>query len=178
MNSSLAATVFLPLIGILAILLPRPTQEINTSLSVGPWRRIAAVNIDFVVIICCTAPFAFILLLLEWHATGEFVWSFHRTYSRGTDIISFIGLVLIFVLTFYYFYKQAKIQRATAGQFIMGYKIIPEIGAFSDPDYMVRTRGAAIAYCIWPIGFLEIRNRTEDVFSWDKKSYTQAVRVQ
>ncbi len=177
-NSSLAGTLLLPAMGVVAVFFPRPIRMPDGMRPVSIWRRSAALILDLIVVMSIlTPPIVLTMLFLEKLVTGEFVWSVHRTYTQPTDLFMWPIMIFLFVMIFYYFYKHAKLQRSTAGQFILGYTIVPVNDPYLSPKYMNRTFGAAFAGAIWPITLLAMSRRKDGIFWWDQDSNTRAVMV-
>lgn len=54
--SSLAGTILLPIMGIIALFFPRPARKPDDNLPVNIWRRLAALYIDFTVVMSISMP--------------------------------------------------------------------------------------------------------------------------
>lgn len=177
-ESSLISITVLPIIGILGMILPRVQMQNLSDEGVGIWPRFGAFMIDmgmlmFIFTPLLTLPF----LWIEYKYTGDFTWSFYRTFYRKTDLILWGFFLPLFAAIIYYFYKHAQIGKATVGQFIMGYTIIPTGDNKKEAKYIQRIMGGTLAACVWPITLLKFRKIKDGIFWWDEQSNTRAVRT-
>jgi len=166
---------------ILLILLLRYSQISSSGVTTNPVRlrrRLAAFIIDFIVVIMITAPLAsLVIILIESKYTGSFQWSFEREFSRPTDSLIILEIFVIFFLLFYYFYKHLHVNRQTAGQYILGYKIIKDPNETREPRYGRRVLYSFIGICIWPITLFQSFGNPKKIMWWDNSTFTRAVRV-
>ncbi len=113
----LAALLFI----ILLLKIPRQETRIENSESVGIFRIFVAFYFD--VAMLWSAYFAllpFIFLVFESFHTGIFEWGFERDFHQSTDT----AIEMFFVWSMvYYYYKHLLLQKATIGQYVMGYEI-------------------------------------------------------
>lgn len=109
----------------LIILLPRPlAAHLQASgKRAGYWRRFVALLLDYSLLGAVFAPLALIPLLLEWHATGEFSWSFYREFARPTDWATLPVVLALFAIIYFYYDRASRAGRQTVGQFILGYRV-------------------------------------------------------
>ena len=163
-------------IGLFAIFCPRREVLVVPTNPVGIFQRFGALILDiFVVLAAFTPVIALPILLLEAEATGVFAWSFKRDFSRPTDGLLLPGILLMQISLVAYFYFYAAKNRQTIGQYILGYKVAPVIGA--EPKYLTRTFYAVIGMCVWPISTIMATRRIDKAFWWDRASGTRVVRV-
>jgi uncharacterized RDD family membrane protein YckC len=123
--SSINAILVGSVIAVLALLLPRPSAgDIEpVGRTAGYIRRLLAFLIDYSLIMIAVMPLsAFIPLALESLYTGEFVWSFERDYTRASDWLTALPIVVVFVGLYFYFTRTALAGRQTIGQFAMGFR--------------------------------------------------------
>jgi len=174
-NSSPLSIFFALLCGFAAIFFPRIERTDVPRRPVGHWRRYAAVNIDFLVIIALLISLYLLpILAIEYFATGEWKWSYKREKAEFRDLISGIGFLGLYFGLYYYFYKHAALNRPTPGQYIMGYRIIPNGG--DEPRYGQRVFHGA--FNLWlGVFFLYAWSKVKDGnYQWDKATNTKAVR--
>ena len=166
---------------VLLIILLRYSQISSSAVTNNPVRlrrRLAAVFIDFLVVIMITAPLAsLVTLLIESIYTGSFQWSFEREFSRPTDSLIILEIFVIFFLLFYYFYKHLLVNRQTAGQYVLGYKIIKDSNEPREPRYGRRVLYSFVGLCIWPITLFQSFGNPNKIMWWDNSTFTRAVRV-
>ena len=150
-----------------------------TSIPVRLRRRLAAFIIDFFVILVITIPLsALVFLVIESAYTDLFQWSFSRKFARPTDTpVLVVTIFGVYFLMFYYFYKHLRINRQTAGQYILGYKIINDLDEIRNPRYGRRVLYSFIGLCTWPVTLVHSYNNPKKIMWWDKSTFTRAVRV-
>lgn len=127
---------------------------VETSEPVRLWRRFAALVIDLSALYMILDP---VLRPLA------FVWG------------ALIGIGLVFS----WFWLQAQAGRATLGQTVMGYRIVPMEGANGEPEFAFRAIMGFVGLCLWPVTFIAAsqKDATPGTYFWDRQSNTQAVSV-
>jgi uncharacterized RDD family membrane protein YckC len=145
---------------------------------VGVWRRLGAFLIDFVVVLVIVSPFGAIpILIAEGHYSGTFQWAFTRHYSRATDVALISPSAFVAFLALYlYFYLYSRSNRATTGQFILGYRVVAQPGS-NGPNYALRVLLSFVGLCAWPISLFLALRRPEKSFWWDQSTHTRVTRV-
>jgi hypothetical protein len=167
----------LPLCALFGLICPRTVTLQDDKSVVGVWRRLFAVYIDFSVLFALMTPFIIgTVLCFEWIATNEFRWSFSRDFFRRTDFLLWAFILVVMWGCFQYFYQHAKLQKATLGQFIMGYKIV-SCAEKGKPQYLRRVFEGAIAWVFWPIMLFKYAKNKDGIFWWDESTNTRAVRT-
>ena len=113
----LAAVLFI----ILLLKIPRQETRIENSESVGIFRIFSAFYFDMWMLWSVYFVLSsFIFLVFESFHTGIFEWRFERDFHRSTDT----PILMFFVWSMvYYYYKHLLLQKATIGQYVMGYEI-------------------------------------------------------
>lgn len=168
-----------PIIGCAAfslffIFFPKKETSVRKGEYPGLFRRYCAANIDMVIAMMLTFSILFpVMLLIENSARGEWAWSWDTAISPFYIPASFIGILACFVGIYFYFRIHLERGRITPGQYMMGYKII----ATGTPRYNLRIWNGAIWLCYW-IFASAARTEVEGVYTWDKNSNSQAVRVE
>ncbi len=144
---------------------------------VGVWRRLGAFLIDFVIVLVIVSPFGAIpILIAEGHYSGTFQWAFTRHFSRETDIALISPSASgAFLALFLYFYIYSRFNRATTGQFILGYRVVAQPGS-DEPNYALRVVLSFVGLCAWPISLFLALRRPEKSFWWDLKTHTEVTR--
>jgi len=174
MISSPEAIIWCAGIGASLLFFPRAKGQVRQGVYPGLFRRYFAANIDiFVAILSMTALFFPVLLLIENTARDEWVWSWEAPTSPFYIPSLIIGILYCFVGLYFYFRVHLERGRATPGQYMMGYKIIP-IGT---PNYNRRIWNGLFYLWLWIIAWAA-RTEEEGVYTWDKNSNSQAVRVE
>lgn len=130
------------------------TDTIETTEPVLLWRRLTAFIIDLVALFMVLHPIMSMLPIVAAVLAGV-------------------------TLVFCYFWLHSVFQRATLGQNIMGYTILPANGANGDPEYAHRALSSFVATCLWPITIISAsqEDATPGTYHWDRESGTRAVRL-
>ena len=115
--------VIAPCIAAALFLWSKRKTIIKDGVVVGHFRPLAGLYIDLFFITLVMAPIFLIPLGLEYLATGKWVWSVERNFSRPTDIALVAIILLIFVALHCYLKWAAKAPQQTVGQHLMGFKI-------------------------------------------------------
>ena len=162
------------LFGLCLTLFPRQERKIQLDKRPRLFRRFLAAYIDLSIAGCLISGFLFTLLIvIENTARSEWVWSWETAVSPFYIPALIIGVFTTFIAIYFYFRIHLERNRATPGQYIMGYKIIP-VGL---PNYNLRIWNGA--FWMWLCIFAwASRTETEGIYSWDKNTNSQAVRVE
>ena len=176
-SASLMSLMLGVVIGLFALFCPRQEMMANLSKPVGIFQRFGAFLLDFMAVLAAFTPaFKLPILYFEAQATGIFAWSFSRDFARSTDALAVMpGILLAQISLVAYFYFHAAKARQTIGQYILGYRVAPVIGA--EPNYISRTIYAVIGMCMWPISTYMAARRLDKAFWWDRASGTKVERV-
>lgn len=83
--------------------------------------------------------------------------------------------IIGFIFIFLYFSALPRFGRATIGQKLMGYRILPIEN--QTPQYEYRVFYGIVANMLSILTYFEYRNSKTNVFWWDRKSHTLAVYV-
>lgn len=162
------------LVGLTLLLFPRTELAAQHGFRPKLFRRYIAANIDLCIAMFLHFGLMFpLLLLIENSARSEWVWSWEAAVSPLYTPALILGILSCFVGMYFYFKIHLERNRATPGQYIMGYKIIP-VGT---PNYNRRIWNGLLWFWLWIFAFMA-RTETEGVYSWDKNSNSQAVRVE
>jgi len=175
MSSPQAIISAITMNGIL-LFLPKPKTIDYDYKPVGLRRRLIAGLIDlYIAMGGCLAVFVLFILIIEYFATGLFQWSYERPKFIMRDVLGFIMILGCFYGLYYYFYKHAEKGRATPGQYIMGYRIIP--ANTGEPKFGARATHAYITLCLWVFMIIPLLKVKDGIYPWDRKSHTRAVRI-
>ena len=170
-ESVISALVF----SLLIIFFPRIWGQDLPKKPVGLWRRFFAYSIDlFFIVMLCFPVLMMFTLTLEYFATGEWQWSYDRQEMKPRDIFGFIQGIGVFYGLYYYFYKHAALNRPTAGQYIMGYRIIAN--GKGEPKYGERVLHAALNLAFGMFLIFAWAKIKDGNYQWDKATNTKAVR--
>ena len=163
------------MIALAALFWPRKSSQNNSTRPVLILRRLGAFVLDFAIVFAALIPFlGLTMLYLEAQATGEFVWSFSRGFSRPSDWqIMVPGILLIQASVVAYFYLHNILNRQTAGKYILGYVLIGADG--KQPNYVIATTLSVMGMCLWPISLYLAARRANKMFWWDNASNTKAI---
>ncbi len=146
----------------------------------GIFRRWVASIIDMmIVIIALGSVFGAIPILLEWHRTGQFQWTFERSTRTPWDAaVALTGVSIMFAgMLFYETYALVK-QRPSPGACIMGYRIVPDEGTSLDfKRAMLRSLLGFVALCAAYLAPFILRDRKKGKFWLDKVFSTHAVTL-
>jgi uncharacterized RDD family membrane protein YckC len=176
-SSALSLVIAFALAIILALYRPNPSTDDHSRI-VGVWRRFGAFLLDLAVVLMIVAPFGAVpILLAEAKYSGSFQWSFTRHFSRPTDIVLILpGALAALLALFFYFYYYARSQKATIGQFIMGYRVLAESEAAS-PNFVFRVVLSFVGLCAWPVSLVPALRKPNRAFWWDEATRTKVTRV-
>jgi len=173
MTSSPKAIIWCAAVGASLVFFPRAQGQVRRGVYPGLFRRYFAANIDVAVaaflMIAILFPF---LLLIENAARDEWVWSWETATSPFYIPSLIVGVLSCFVGLYFYFRLHLERGRATPGQYMMGYKIIP-VGT---PNYNRRIWNGLFFLWLWIVAWAA-RTEEEGVYTWDKNSNSQAVRI-
>ena len=173
MNSSPEAIIWSASFGACLLFFPRAKGKVRQGVYPGLFRRYFATNIDIVVAMSSIMALFFpVLLLIENAARDEWVWSWEAATSPFYIPSLIVGILSCFVGLYFYFRVHLERGRATPGQFMMGYKVIP-VGA---PNYNQRIWNGVFWLWLWIFAWAA-RTEEEGVYTWDKNSISQAVRI-
>lgn len=161
--SSLQSIAFGLVFLLLILFFPRKEMIMDSEKKMGFLRRLGAIYVDlFVLSIAISGVLTLPLLIIEYHHTGEFKWSFYREYTRATDW--YIGTVMVF-FTFgvwgYYHYRSLMLDRPTIGQYVLGYKIYGNGQAWTRSRILKRFGWTLLTMSIWPGAIF---------FAWSKRN--------
>ncbi len=128
---------------------------VETGEPVRLWRRFAAFLADMVALFLVLHP-----LLSMIHVAAAIL----------------AGVALVFS----YFWLHPVFGRATLGQYLLGYRIVPAGEVNGEPEYAHRTLSALFALCQFPVTFISASqdDAAPGTYHWDRESHTQAVRVE
>jgi hypothetical protein len=177
-NDSMTSTpytiLFCASVGASLLVFPRANGKVRQGVYPGLFRRYFAANIDIAIAVFLVFSFMFpILLLIENTAREEWVWSWETAASPFYLFAFIFGTLSCFVGIYFYFRIHLERGRATPGQYIMGYKVVP----VGPPKYNRRIWNGLFYFWLWIIAW-SARTETEGVYTWDKNSNSQAVRVE
>lgn len=130
------------------------TGVIETLEPVRLWRRFAAFLIDLVALFMVLDPVL-------------------------SGLNEFWGAIIGVTLVFCYFWLHPRFARATLGQTIMAYRIVPAEDASNEPEFALRTVTGFAAVCLWPITVIAAsqKDSVPGAYYWDRETGTQAVMV-
>ena len=151
--------------------------EFDESEAVSFFARFGAVIIDMHYALIIILPLSSIIpLFLEFIITGNFSLSFERDFIRPYDyIVQIPSIIASFVLVYYYFYWHLSNDKATVGQYILGYRIV-----FSDTRepgiYHKRVRLSMLGLWFYPYYFVKALMDKHNSY-WDQECATQVKNV-
>lgn len=153
---------------------PRLPREDYPERRVGIWNRFWACQIDFIVAICLLIGIYIILILIiEYLATGQWQWSYARDEMKVRDVFGEAGIFLLYFGLYYYFYKHAALGRATPGQYILGYRIVP--AEYGVPQFGARVFHGAVALWLSIFTLIFTRKNKTGIYFWDDATNTRAI---
>jgi hypothetical protein len=178
-SSSLVSVLLSIGLGLFLVFYRQQKNGLDQSKIVGVWRRFASFILDFMTVLMVITPLSALpILIAEGVYTGRFQWSFDRDFSRSTDTTYLMpGLILAFIVLYYYFYKHARLNRQTVGQYILGYSVTIGSELDGEPKHVMRVLLSFVGLCIWPISVILALLNREKVFWWDKVTNTRVFRV-
>lgn len=96
---------------------PNPKDAVPDISQIGLVKRFLAFFIDMHVSMFGVLPaICMPILILEYMSTGQWVWSFERDYSRATDGVSFLIMMIGFFGFFFYWIWHSQNKKQTFGQ--------------------------------------------------------------
>ena len=130
------------------------TDLIETPKPVRLWRRFAALAVDLTALYMILHPVLSGLAFLT---------------------AALIGITLVFS----YFWLHGVIGRATLGQTVMGYHIVPAEGANGEPEFAFRAIMGFAGLSLWPLTVIAAsqKDATPGTYFWDRETNTRAVSV-
>lgn len=173
-NSSPESILIFFIASLFSLLFPRKPTTDAPEVPVGIWRRFWAFNLDSIVAVGLIIPVGIIpILIVEYFVTGQWQWSYERNSWQNRDTLSIALVFGSFYGLYYYFYKHAAVGKATPGQYILCYRIIPANSG--TPQFKSRVFHGAIALWLSIITLFMARNIKDGVYPWDTNSNTRAV---
>ncbi len=176
-TSSAAATLLMPFLAIVLTIMSNMAVFFDAKGKVGVFKRFVAAMIDLH--ICCVfviVPAVFLTLVIEYCYTGLWQWSFERSFNRYTDwfvtLFVFAGLYCIYL----YFHKHVKLSKPTAGQFIMGYRIIENETELQELRYKNYLFMSALAGSLWLFSMFSKPDR-EGLYWWERNNGYRALPI-
>jgi hypothetical protein len=82
----------------------------------------------------------------------------------------------VFLLLFFYFYLHLRVNRQTAGQYVLGYRVTAAEGT-AKPNYGTRVVLSFMGLCMWPISLILALRKPSKAFWWDSATNSRVVRV-
>jgi len=139
----------------------------------GLLRRFFAAHIDMGIaghlfLVCLF----FALLLVENIEHETWIWSWEQAQFPYYMPVFLLGILVSFIGIYFYFRLHLERGRATPGQYIMGYKIVPT----GEPNYNLRIWNGLFFLWLWIFAWMA-RTETEGIYKWDKISNSQAIRT-
>lgn len=172
------ALAIAPIIFLICLLGRKDVVPFQVDQTVGIWTRFAAFLIDFVVFVSVIFPFFTLgLLWSEAMWTGEFSWSYSRNFLRPSDWVSWVGLAFLQFIMFVCLRAPPKIGEPTAGQYVMGYMIVPAGSPLDHVKSGYRIWLGLLAFIVWPYTLFHVLRQPGTVYWWDRVSETRAVRT-
>lgn len=161
------------------ILVPRRAVERDHVRQVKIVDVVLSFFIDFVTYILMTAPFvALYSLLLEYHFTGVFTWSFERDYERGMEALIQAALMIgVFFILFGYFYAPILRGQQTPGQYLMGFRVEGLPGSGREPRFGLGLFLGFAGLAMWPVSLALAVGRSDKRFWWNRIAATRLVAV-
>jgi len=164
----------------LVLFYPRPMRDCSISRHISLSRRLVAFILDFGVVLgsCIPIIVMFELIIESYHA-GVFSWSYRRDYLRMTDTVSGLMTIFIFWMLFKYFASIPANGRQTVGQYICGYKIVPQLGIKKANPFGWRAFYGFFALCWWPFTALvpSLNTPVNGQYWWGINTGTKAIWV-
>ncbi len=141
------------------------------------WRRLSAFFLDMLVVLSVAMPPILLVILgVRFFDVGVWEWNFQMVDDPISGLIEFVAVLCMFVTLYVYFWLHNQHQRATIGQYIMGFQILKD----SDhPRFGWSPVIAYIALCsvhMW-IWFKKQEDSDRGWYWWDRAAGTRAVMV-
>lgn len=141
------------------------------------WRRLLAFFLDmFVFLSVAMPPILLVILVFRFIDLGVWDWTFQMADDPISSLIGFVAVLCMFVALYTYFWLHNEHQRATMGQYIMGFQILKD----SDhPRFGWSPVIAYIALCsvhMW-IWFKKQEDSDRGWYWWDRAAGTRAVMM-
>ena len=166
--------IAIAIVSLALLFFPRGEKAIREGIYPGLFKRYFTAYLDLTIAMYLAFSLLFpILLLTENTARKDWVWSWETAISPAYVPVSIVSILLCFVGIYFYFRMHLERGRATPGQYMMGYKIIPT----GVPNYNRRIWVSARYLLLWFLAWTT-DTETEDVYIWDKSSNSQAVCVE
>lgn len=141
------------------------------------WRRLSAFFLDmFVVLSVAMPPILLVILVFRFLDVGVWEWTFQTADDPLSNLTGFVAVMCMFVALYSYFWLHSENQRATIGQYIMGFQILKDS---EHPRFGWSPVIAYIALCsvhFW-IWFKKQEDSDRGWYWWDRAAGTRAVMV-
>ena len=161
------------------LLIPRKPYALG-SLPSGFWRMLGALFFDgFLATVGFSALLAMPMLLAEQSYTGQFHWSFARSYLRPTDWpLGLLAVAGSFMVIFVMRIRAFLVQKPSFGQYLMGFVVLTEGEAPTFGLALKRFGWATMYTLVWPVylAYKAIKNLPKQ--SWDTRTNTKSVRFE
>ena len=174
LTSTPEAIIACATVGISLILFPRNSGNVRQGIYPGLFRRFFAGYIDIYISTFLMFGFLFpILLLVENSARETWVWTWDAAISPLYWWVLTLGIIISFLGVYAYFRIHLERGRATPGQYMMGYKIIPT----GEPNYNRRIWNGLLYFWLWFLAWTA-GTEVDGTYKWDKNSNSQAVCIE
>jgi hypothetical protein len=156
---------------------PRAAPETGLKRPVQIWRRVCAFIIDWhVLLLPLTALLWALQYLFNGLVGGLWNWISPATETSAEATLEVLGLILLFSSTIAYFWLHPKFGKASPGQYIMGYRIIPDPEAAGQPLHFLRMVAAYFALITW-LFWIWFIDSEGGHYWWDRLGRSKAVFV-
>lgn len=162
--------------GTFALVFPQSTTLAKVDQRVEIWRRLFAYLIDLVgAVIVEIFVLGAVLQLITLLVLGTTDLSMIDSSDPIAGVLGFCsffaGVALIYIL----FWLPPKLGRATPGQYVMGYRIVPDsdVPRFGMRPLLIFVVHASVHIWIW----FDARGRNDGHFWWDRVTGTRAMKL-
>jgi len=162
------------LMGVCAVFFPQLDPIKRADQYVSLWRRTVALVVDFHVIVLSAVAVVFVFLRLVLLAIAQ-TWNWTKLDPLSPIIgpMNIVGLIGGFTLILLYFWLLPQKGRATVGQYIMGFQIVPDADR---PKFWLRPLIGYVAIASLPFWiWFDSKGASEGRYWWDRVSGTRPI---
>lgn len=168
-TAALILNIFILAVCAFAMFFPRGSLSVRKDIAVGIGQRFWAAWLDSYVAFYIVAGLMFFIdsLYLTNLSATQFSVVWETPYVR-------LGVMILILIA--YFYGHYRFSKPTVGQYMLGFKLVPEV-SFTRSSLFIRYFWGIWPFIFSPIAWLMLKDIKGGVYSWDRKSKIMAVSL-
>lgn len=164
------------LISVCAVFFPQLAPVDRADKDVSLWRRTCALVVDFHIAVMGSVAIVLFLLRMSLLPIAQ-TWNWGELEAASPIVgpMNTLGVIVGFTLIYLYFRIPSETGRATVGQYIMGFQVVPDE---ERPQFWLRPLIGYVAICsimIWI--WFDSKGVSEGRYWWDRLSGTRPIMV-